>query len=349
MSLTHLGCPSCGGTLSLAEGQRLVSCQYCGAGSLVLIPGAVPRYVVTQGVSREEARAAAQGLLAGPMLPRALREGGKIQDISLSYVPFYEFTGARLGTFLLREREKPPAPLTEEGAGDADFQRWLLETPTQREDTRVIQQDYVRIGPACELPELGVNRIPLESLRRGDTPVSLGPFDLVALQSKAVVFAPTKPPQGFAEESQRRIKVQSDRTSLVERRLKILYYPVWQGRYLFKGRPYEIAVDGVTGKVLCGRAPAAIHKAAALALAALALAALCFGRPARQLVVRAFAIGGPAGWIFGTVGGSLMLLIGGAVAFFLAGIAWSRFGQSGEVVLGEGQGETDGDGASKRN
>lgn len=334
MPLIHLGCPSCGGTLSLAEGQRLVSCQYCGGESLVSVPGAVPRYVVRQGVSQEEGRAAAQGLLAAPLLPRALRERGRIQEVSLCYVPFHEFTGTRLGTFLLREKEKIPSPQAEGREEGAAFHGGLLQAPVERADTRVIQQDYVRIGPACELPELGVDRIALESLRRGATPVSLEPFDLVALQSRAVVFAPTKAPQSFAEESQWRIKVRSARTALVQQRLKILYYPAWQARYLFRGRPYEIAVDGVTGKVLRGRAPAEMRAALALALAA-----LCFGRPGRHLIMRGIAMGGPAGWVFGTFGGILALLVGGAVASCLAWMAWTVFRQSGEMVMGDGESE----------
>ena len=55
----------------------------------MLIPGAVPRYVVALGVSMEAARAAAQDFLSRGSLPRALREGGRIQDVSLCYVPFY--------------------------------------------------------------------------------------------------------------------------------------------------------------------------------------------------------------------------------------------------------------------
>ena len=209
----------------------------------------------------------------------------------------------------------------------------------EREDTRVIQQDYVRIGPACELPELGMDRISLESLRRGATPVALEPFDLVALQSRAVVLAPTKAPEGFANESQWRIKVRSDRTALVEQRLKILYYPVWQARYLFRGRPYEVAVDGVTGKVLRGRAPAEMRPALALALAALALAALSFGRPGRRLLMSSLATGGQAGWVFGALGVLLALFLGGTVASLLAWMAWTTFRQSGEMILGDGGSE----------
>lgn len=297
------------------------------------IPGAVPRYAVALAVNREAARGVAQEFLAGPALPRALREHGRIQDIGLCYLPFYEFTGARLGTFVLREDMKAPPPPIEEGGQDQEFQRWLLTPRTPKEDTRVIQQEYVRIGPACDLPELGVDRIRLQEMRRGATSVTLEPYDPVALQSRAVVFAPTTPPARFADESQFRIRVRTDRTGVVEQRLKILYYPVWQARYRHNGRPYEIAVDGVTGTVLCARAPAEIRQAAAVAMAALALAALCFGRLQRQFDVSGVAGSGSIASVFQSAGSVVGLLLGGTAALLLAVIAWVTFRRPGEMLL----------------
>src|SRR5574337_1925135 len=155
MALIHLGCPACGGTLSLAEGQRIVTCRYCSAESLVIIPGAVPRYVVSLRVHREAARDSAQQFLRRPALPQAVRERGRIQDLLLCYVPFYEFTGTRLGTFFLRQTAKPRVPVTETEEDGQEFHRWLMQPQIVKEDTRVIQQEFVRIRPACDLPELG--------------------------------------------------------------------------------------------------------------------------------------------------------------------------------------------------
>ncbi len=336
MSLVHLGCPSCGGTLSLAEGQRVVACRYCGGESLVQVPGAIPRFAVALGVTRDSARVTAQHFLTGPALPRALRERGRIQDVSLCYVPFYEFTGTRLGTFLLRAGTKPPLPAIEDGAQDQEFQRWLLTPAVAKEDTRVIQQEYVRIGPACDLPELGVEQIRLQDMRRGATSVALEPYDPVALQSRGVVFAPTKPPSRFADESQLRIKVRTDRTGVVEQRLKILYYPVWQARFRHAGRPYEIAVDGVTGTILCARAPVEIRQAAALAMGGLGLAALCFGRLQRQVEVVGTFTGRSLVSVLEGVGSFVGLLVGGTAALLLAWFAWIIFRRPGEILQGEG-------------
>lgn len=333
MSLTHLGCPSCGGTLSLAEGQRIVACRYCAGESLVLIPGTVPRSVVTLGVTREEARAAAQAFLSGPGVPWVVRERGRIQDVSLCYVPFYEFTGVRLGTFLLRETVKPPPPLVQDGEQGGDLQPWLFDARAEKEDTRVIQQEFVRIKPACELPELGVGRIPLEEMRRGKTPLALEPYDPVGLQSRATVFAPTKPPARFAEESQLRIKAEGDRTGIVEQWLKLLYYPVWQARYRHLGRMYEIAVDGVAGVILRARIPADIRHAAGVAAGSLALVALCLGRLGRQLVGTGAVLTGTRVLQASSEGILPALFLGGALGLFLAWVGWRTFRRGGELLV----------------
>jgi hypothetical protein len=250
---------------------------------LVEVPGAVPRYAVTLSVSPEGARAAAQRFLRQPIVPRALQTPRAPLDLDLCYVPFHEFSAFRLGTFLLQETVKPPAPIGEEGAPET-LDRWLREAPIAREDTRVVETTVLRIGPACRLPELGVERIPLEGLRRSKTPVALEPFDLGTLQRRAVVFTPTEPPHRFREDAEWRIAVRNDRTGLVAQRLKLLYYPIWRARYLYAGRPYQIAVDGVTGGILAAQAPADLWPGIGVAVGLLAAAAYCLGRAIPEML-----------------------------------------------------------------
>jgi hypothetical protein len=320
----------------LVEGQRVVTCRYCGGKSLALIPDAVPRYTVRLSVTREQALEAVTQCLRDGGLPQALRQSGRIQEVALCYVPFYEAAGTRLGRFLLRQQEKPPAPVTEGKDEQGDFDRWRLQAPKETQDTRVVRQDYIRIGPACDLPELGVDRIHLEELRRGAAPVALEDFDLVELQRGAVVFAPVKPPAMLVEEVERRIPVRGDRTTIVERRITLLYYPIWQARYTYRGRSYDVAIDGVQGTVLRARAPREFGRAAALAVAMLAVSAFCFGRPARELFMGGLAVGRPEGVVIGALGAVVGLGVGGAVASLLAWIAWTTFRRQDDVLLVEG-------------
>jgi hypothetical protein len=228
-----------------------------------------------------------------------------------------------------------PVSLEIDDSQDNDAMQFRLdEPPVEKEDTKVVEQDAVRHGPACDLPELGVECIKLAELRQGATKVPLEPFDPVALQGRAVVFGPTKPSERFAEESTWRLRSTADRTGFVEQQVKLLYYPVWQVHYLYRGRSYDIAVDGVSGVLLRGHAPRTTEWAAALAVGGLALAAFGAGRIARLLFLpHASALARTAG----AVESLILLALAGTAGIFLARLGWKWFQQGGEQVL---EGET---------
>ncbi len=318
MGLVHLDCPSCGGALSLAEGERIVACRYCRSRSLVEVPGAVPRHVVQPAVDAAAAERAARAGLSRPDVAGAAR-GTRFDTIALCYVPFYEATAVRLGTVFVRDRVKPPAPLSETEESGPALDRWLQDPGTEREDTKVVEQDVLRIGAACELPELGMARIRLADQRRAGATVLLQPFDPVAVHRRAVVFAPTTPAERFLQETTWRVQSQNDATRYVETRVKLLYYPIWQLRFRHRGRVFELAVDGVTGELLQGKAPQARNLAAGAASAGVLLAALGLGRWLRG--VTGHDGGGPA---------LLVLAVAGAVLLWFG---WQWFAQDGEVEL----------------
>ena len=315
MPLVHLDCPSCGGALSLAEGERIVACRYCGNRSLVLVPDAVPRHAIEARIDEAAAVDVARRSLQRPGVARAVR----VDAVGLSYVPFYEATAVRLGTVFVRERVKPPAPLGEGEQAGPELDRWLHDPGREREDTKVVEQDVLRVGAACELRELGVDRIRLADLRRAGAKVVLQPFDPVALHSRAGVFAPTLPGERFMRETTWRVPSQNDDTRYVEARLKLLYYPVWHARYPHRGRTYEVAVDGVTGDLLHATAPRDRGLAAGVASVGLALAGLGLGRWAR--------------WIAGGGGEGPTILLAAVAGGALLWLAWRWLAQGGEIVL----------------
>jgi DNA-directed RNA polymerase subunit RPC12/RpoP len=82
MGLVHLDCPSCGGALSLAEGERIVACRYCRSQSLVDVPGAVPRHIVQPAIDEAAADRVARGSLQRPDVARAAR-GTRFDSVTL--------------------------------------------------------------------------------------------------------------------------------------------------------------------------------------------------------------------------------------------------------------------------
>jgi hypothetical protein len=323
MALTHLGCPSCGGAVALGEGQRLVACRYCGREALAVIPEAVPRYVVALVVGRAEAAAAARSAFAAPALPPALPVGGPGAAWALCYVPFYEVTGTHVGTFLHRETVAPRLPIEQEEQGvEMQMTGGTEPEKVERTDTRVLERDFLRIVPACDLADMGLDRIRLGELRRQRGGVHLEPYDLIDLQTRAVVFSPSRSP-----EHARAAGGQAARPDIrvIEQRVKILYYPVWHGRYRYGGRAYGATIDGVTGELLAAHAPLRPRRAAAALAGSLALAALWLGRLLHQLP----ASRGPS--LEGVLHAAV-LLAGGAAALLVAAAAWRVIRRGGELA-----------------
>ncbi|MFB3819379.1 MAG: hypothetical protein ACE147_17100 [Candidatus Methylomirabilales bacterium] len=325
MSLTHLGCPSCGGTMALAEGQRLVACRYCGREALALIPHAVSRYAVALGVDRSGASAALRAGLSGPALPPRIRAGALAIDWTLCYVPFYELTGTRVGTFLEREVVESLLPQTDGQETDLQVTAWTARRE-ERTGTRVLEKDFLRIQAACDLPDLGLDRVALPDLRKQRGGVRLEPYDLVALQSRAVVFAPGRPPAPAAAAGP---STGGEGLRVIEEQVKILYYPIWHGRYAYGGRLYTGAVDGVTGAVLAARAPLHRGRAAWLFAAALAGGALAWSRVLHP-ILGSLRRGSPGVTLDGVLGGAVLVAVG-LLAAGAAGALWRILRGGGEL------------------
>ena len=71
--------------------------------------------------------------------------------------------------------------------------------------------------------------------------------------------------------SQRSLKSKFfERFHILRRRLSLVYYPLWIGRYQYRNRGYQVVVDGVKGNVLYGKAPGNIFFRAAMLVGGMA-------------------------------------------------------------------------------
>jgi hypothetical protein len=57
-------------------------------------------------------------------------------------------------------------------------------------------------------------------------------------------------------------------------RMGIVYYPLWILRYEYRGRAYQVVVDGFNGQILYGKAPGSTLYRAAILVGGMALGAL---------------------------------------------------------------------------
>jgi len=311
-----LSCPNCAGALAVDGGLRVVHCPYCDTPLLALAEVGVRRFAVEPAVDSARARQIAGRWLRRGVSkdPRLAREA-EIGEAFLSFLPFYRVEADCVGVALGTERRT----------------RWVGSGKRRRMQTyevdveRRAERHFDRTYPALNVAELGIRRVDLS----GD---HLVPFDSDRLERRGMVFPPTGSAAevrqaalaAFAEEADPARGLARRRFRFLEtlrERLSVIYYPLWIVRYRFRGRAYQVLVDGEDGALAYGKAPGNdLYRA--LALVATEAAAMF-------LLTTALQLGGAF---------EILALAGGAALAMLAW-GWRRFRHGGVVIEGSGAGE----------
>lgn len=282
-----LTCPRCGGTVAVPEGQIIVVCPYCEQRSVVavskkmtveaqgqnaqtnLLSGfseshgtelpeiedqglGVRRYQAPLNVNRDQAVQEMKQFLSGKIqVARDAASSAQIAEAFVVYLPFWAVWGRGVAYAFGQVKV---------GSGnDAHYE------PREKKIMREMSWNL----PACEVGEFGVQRISMDHC-------PMQPFNADELHRLGMVFEPVGSEQealaaaqlSFRNEIQGEIHL--DRTAqvftrLLKPRLGLLYYPMWIIRYLYHGRAFQVAVDGVDGKILYGKAPGSVgYRAGAL-------------------------------------------------------------------------------------
>lgn len=239
--ITGLACPSCNGTLSVREGQRIVKCPYCSHCSYVKGERGLPRFQVARRVERPAAEGAVRQFWEGMNKAADLKQKANIQELFLAYVPYWRGQASVVGWFFGREQE-----------GSGEHRRMV---PRERK----IRSDMEWTGAAGDVGEFGVESVSTDGK-------SLAAYDADALHHEGLVFEPV----GSADEALATARLdwetrarQGARLSEISQawlqrlreRLSMVFYPLWVARYTYRNRVYPVVVDGFSGKVLYGKAP----------------------------------------------------------------------------------------------
>ena len=240
---THgLSCPNCGGMVPIPEGQLIVRCPFCNQRSLVRGETGVQRYQLDRRIDGEQATQSMRKFLSGhrAIAADAARKATLMESF-VAYLPFW--TGwARVMAWVFGQKQ----------VGSGDSKRY------EAREIRVVQ-DMTWNGAACDVGEFGVDEAPL-------TNQPLQPFDAEQLHSDGMVFEPVgsaSDARQSAEASyQNRVQSEAklDRVGqtfirYVRKLMGIVYYPLWVLRYQYRGRSFQVVVDGYSGKPLFGKAP----------------------------------------------------------------------------------------------
>lgn len=260
-ALLGLSCPKCGGTITIPEGQVIVHCPYCDLRSVVHGDRGLRHYQVPCRVDRSQATTAYQAFLRGNFaIARDAARNATLNEAFLVYLPFWASWARVLGWSFGEKRV---------GSGnDAHYE--------PREIRLAAEMSWN--GAACDVGEFGVNSIPLDDRQ-------MEAFQSDLLHRAGMVFEPVgsvSDAAALAESSfQQRVNQETslDRQGQVfsrnvRRRMGLVYYPLWILRYLYRGRAFQVAVDGNTGKVLYGKAPGNTLYRAAVLVGGMALGAM---------------------------------------------------------------------------
>jgi hypothetical protein len=244
-SLTGLSCPRCGGMVPIPEGQEIVNCPFCGLSSVVRGENGVRRYEVPCRVEREKALEGFRSFLRGGMqIAGSAKREAQVSEMFLMHLPFWSAWGRAVGWVFGEERHTSNK-----------------STHYEPKEVRIVEEMSWN-SAACEVGEFGVTNINLSGR-------PLQPFNPDELHHTGMVFEPS----GSAEESLARAKkvfenranqkAHLDRVSqtivnIIRPRLGLVYYPLWVVRYLFRGRVFQVVVDGFSGEVLYGKAPGSV-------------------------------------------------------------------------------------------
>jgi hypothetical protein len=242
------------------EGQLIVICPYCDLRSFVRGERGLPRYQVPRQVDRLQAEQALRSFFSShrAIAVDAARQAS-LQEAFLAYLPFWASWARALGWVFGQQRVRQG------------------EHTTWKPREIRFAQEVSWNGAACDVGEFGVEAVPLQ-----DQPFQ--PFDTEALHSSGMVFEPvgsssqaaTQADQDFQNRvgrSARLDRIAQVFTRFVRRRFGLVYYPLWVLRYLYRGRSFQVVVDGFSGQVLYGKAPGNTLYRAAMLVGGMALGA----------------------------------------------------------------------------
>jgi hypothetical protein len=251
-STTGLSCPNCGGTVPIPEGQVVVRCPFCDLRSMVRGERGLQRYQVPQRIEREQAMQVLRGFLKShSAIAGDAASKSTLAETFLAYIPFW--TGwARVLSWVFGQKQ----------VGSGDHKRY------EAREVKIVQE-MTWNGAACDVGEFGVESVPM-------TGQKLEPFDADTLHDRGMVFEPVGSASdarqaaqqefdGMVQRNAKLDRVAQTFTRFVRQRFGLVYYPLWVLRYLYKGRSFQVVVDGASGKTLYGKAPGnTLYRAAVL-------------------------------------------------------------------------------------
>lgn len=249
-ALRSISCPRCAGPLAGSDGERFLRCGHCGTPFVTRVGDGYARRFFPTKVDRLKAVGAATAWLRRhPDAPDDIREAAFV-DAHLLYVPIWEVRSHVVG-WEFGKKLRARAEVVRRGDQDS-VEMTLVEEGVEEgflTERRMYQE-------AADLDALGMRRphvtgrettlpyLPGELEADAAVLQAVGDLDQIRARARAAFLTP---PTGAV--------VRSSRLFLLKERSALIYYPLWALRYRYRGRLYEMTVDGRSGEIHAARAP----------------------------------------------------------------------------------------------
>ncbi|HPH95063.1 MAG TPA: hypothetical protein PKW33_02150 [Anaerolineaceae bacterium] len=318
-TLQGLTCPKCGGVLNIPEGQEIVACPYCDQRSIVSGELGLRRFQTPCKINRQQAEEAMRSFLGSSMaIGWGVKGGAQITEAFLIYMPFWMGWGKVMG-WVFGEKK----------VGSGKHHHY------EAREVRVVE-DMTWNRAACDVAELGVSQVNMAG-------VPLQAFNPETLHREGLVFEPvgsTADARAAARSDfEARVKQRAglDREGqtflrVARLRLGLVYYPLWVLRYTWRGRSYQVVVDGASGVVLYGKAPGNTIYRAGVMVSGMAFGAF-LGVDVGSFLLYLTADSDDGAWI------GFAAIAAGAAIMFAAYQAF-RFGEQYEYRAGPKEGSS---------
>lgn len=238
----EINCSNCGAPLSFDPGEIVVTCKYCGQ-TVVISTGqafTLEHSIVYNKLNTNQAQDMARAWMrSGFMMPGDLAKKATFVQLNLNYLPFWvvpdEAKTHYKGIF---ERISPP--VVKEGDLEKDYD-WLV---LGRKGTSFPTQDYA---------------IPLE----GKVPYDFRKIEANAKVLNSELDEEEAKEQAKAEiEARHKFLASKDVDRVIEMTTQhnlgnavLVHAPVWFTTYSYRGKQYELMLDGASGQTIKGDIP----------------------------------------------------------------------------------------------
>ncbi len=296
--LRSLNCPNCGGTVAPPMDTRLTACKFCSRQFFYLGEEFIPRLVIPSQYGESAIQEAFFRSLRGAFVPGDLKRRAVVLQKRRRYLPFYLLTGKRGGVLdtvkerFVQDRYGGLDSALAEGGFGRGAEAFRRERPKvdAKQDARVVLGDFRYVYSAVALEDLDIPFLELQETVKHHLDEAV-PVKVKELSAKGEILERNVPLERVVEKGVEAWQRGKQELMVLELTARLIYVPVMEITFRYRGGIFTIQFDETSGKVLSGHLPFRREWAVILGIPVTALMGLILGKTVRLVLSGALATG----------------------------------------------------------